>query len=118
MLNLQRNLSNVNTDFRTNPRIEFHYPVVIIGVDANAHIVDFSLGGFYIRTDSPLQLVNNQKVKLIIKLPEERSGVTVKAEVVHLDENGFGCKLCDLQPEVNRVLSNYFNMFSGMLPIE
>ncbi len=118
MLNLQRNFSSVSTDFRVNPRIEFHYPVVIIGVDANAHIIDFSLGGFYIQTDSPLRMVKNQKVKLIIKLPEERAGVTVKVEVVHLDENGFGCRLCDPQPDVNRVLSNYFNMFSGMLPIE
>lgn len=118
MLNLQRNMTRVINEYRADPRIEFHYPVVLIGFDANARIIDFSLGGFYIQTDAPVKIKESRKIKLFLRFPEEKSGVTVKAEVVHQDQNGFGCKLYDVQPRANYVLSKYFNMFSGMLPID
>ena len=118
MLNLQRNTTRVNAEYRADPRIEFHYPVVLIGYDAKARIIDFSLGGFYIETDTPVTFAENQKIRLFLRFPEERAGVTVKVEVVHQDPNGFGCKLYDVQPDANFILSKYFNMYAGMLPIE
>jgi len=111
-------MASVNDEYRSEPRIELHYPVALIGFDARARIIDFSLGGFYIQTDSPLPLIENQKIKLLLRFPEEKAGLTVKVEVIHQDKGGFGCRLYDVQPEANSVLLKYFNMFSGMLPIE
>jgi hypothetical protein len=118
MLNLKRKLTSVSAEARVNPRIEFHYPVSILGIDANARIVDFSLGGLYIESECSMQILNNQKVSLILRLPEEKAGVIAKAQIIYRDQHGFGCKFCDIQPNVLKVLSSYFNMFSGILPIE
>ncbi len=118
MLNLKRNMASVNAEYRLDPRIEFHYPVVLIGFDVDAHIIDFSLGGFYIQVDSPAHIIKDQKIKLFLKFPEENVGITVKAKVVHQDKNGFGCRLYDVPPKASSILSRYFDMFTGMLPIE
>jgi hypothetical protein len=45
-------------------------------------------------------------------------GITVKAEVAHQDKNGFGCRLYDVPPKASSILSKYFDMFTGMMPIE
>jgi hypothetical protein len=118
MLNLKRNMANVTAEYRLDPRIEFHYPVALIGFDVKAHIIDFSVGGFYIQIDSPMHIIKDQKIRLFLKFPEENVGITVKAEVVHQDTNGFGCKLYDLRPKESSILSRYFDMFTGMLPVE
>jgi hypothetical protein len=118
MLNLQRNIASVSAEYRLDPRIEIHYPVVLIGFDVNARIIDFSLGGFYIQIDSPVHIIKKQKIKLFLRFPEEHMGITVKAEVVYQDMDGFGCKLYDVPPNITSILSKYFDMFTGMLPIE
>ena len=118
MLNLRRAYINPSADLRENPRIEFHFPVAIIGVESKASVVDFSLGGFFIETDSPAKLATGQKVNLALKLPGEKNGIMVKAEVVYKEETGFGCKLCDPTPETNQVLERCFGLFSCTLPLD
>lgn len=117
MLNLQRKWISVSDDYRSKPRIEFHFPVAIIGGDSQARIVDFSLSGFYIETDSVMSVAPNQKINLALKLPGEYNAIRLKAEVVHRDARGFGCKFCDMAADVTRALENCFNIFSGTLPV-
>lgn len=117
MLDLKREHIKTNAELREDPRIEFHVPATIIGIDAEAFIIDFSLGGFYIETDSSKVPSKGQKVNIALKLPNERNGVTVKAEVVYEGKNGFGCKLCDPAPEAKLILARCFNIFSETLPV-
>jgi len=117
MLDLRRKYIQTRAELRENPRIEFHLPVTIIGVDTEAYVIDFSLGGFYIETDATKMFNTGQKVKIALKLPCERNGIAVKAEVVYRSPNGFGCKFCNLLPETRQALERCFNIFSETLPI-
>lgn len=118
MLNLQRKHIGMDTELRVYPRIEFHYPVAIIGIDANAQIIDFSLNGFYVETDQVDEIKMDQKINLALKLSDEKILITVKAKVVHRDESGFGCKFWNPNPEVTEALERCFDLYAGMLPIE
>jgi len=118
MLNLRRAYIQTGADLRENPRIEFHFPITIIGLEARAFVVDFSLSGFFIETDSAAKLRVGQKVHLALKLPGEKTGIIVKADVVYTVSDGFGCKLCETAPETIQVLERCFNLFSSTLPVE
>ena len=118
MLNLQRNSIDVNSDSRINSRIEFHHPVVILGIDTMARIMDFSVGGFFIETDQMAKINMGQRLNLALKLPEERAFMTIKAQVFPRDEAGFGCKLLNQNDKERQALEQCFELFSGMLPIE
>jgi hypothetical protein len=118
MQNLNRILTDDEAESRENPRIQFHCPAAVVGVDPNARVVDFSLSGFYIETKDPSKISPNQKVNIFLKLPEEKAGVTIRATVVHRDDNGFGCEFNSVNTEVHEMLSRCFQMFSCMLPID
>lgn len=118
MLRFQRDLKKVNSDSRENSRIEFHHPVVILGIDTMARILDFSLGGFYIETAQTTKIKNGQRLNLALKLPEEKAFMSLKAQVVHRDDNGFGCQLLSQSHEQDQALKKCFEVFSGMLPID
>jgi hypothetical protein len=118
MLNLQRKHIGMDTELRVYPRIEFHYPVAIIGIDANAQIIDFSLNGFYVETDQVDEIKMDQKINLALKLSDEKILITVKAKIVHRDKSGFGCKFWNPNPEVITALERCFDLYAGMLPIE
>jgi hypothetical protein len=117
MLNLRREHVEKTKDLRGDPRIEFHIPAAIIGIDSEASIIDFSLGGFYIETHSNQILKPGQKVSISLKLPNERIGITVKAQVMYSSDGGFGCKLLEPTVETISVLEECFNIFSGTLPV-
>ena len=118
MLRFQRDLKKVNSDSRDNSRIEFHHPIVILGIDTMARILDFSLGGFYIETTQKAKINNGQSLSLALKLPEEKAFMTLKAQVVHRDDKGFGCRLLSQGPKEAQALKKCFDVFSGMLPID
>lgn len=118
MLNLQRKHIGMDAELRVYPRIEFHFPITIIGVDTNAQIIDFSLNGFYIETDQVNKMKKDQKINLALKLPDENILITVKAIIVHLDQLGLGCKFWNPNPETIEALESCFEVYSGMLPIE
>ena len=100
------------------PRIEFHYPVTIIGMDTHAKIIDFSLNGFYIETRQVDSLSKGQRVNLALKLPDEIKSILIKAQLVYLDERGFGCQFTELAPDAKAVLERCFDLHAGMLPID
>jgi hypothetical protein len=118
MLRFQRDLKTVDSDSRKNSRIEFHHPVVILGVDTMARILDFSLGGFYVETAQLAKIKNGQRLSLALKLPEEKAFMALKAQVVHRDAKGFGCQLLGQSHEEAQALKKCFEVFSGMLPID
>ena len=118
MLRLQSNFKSVSADSRENSRIEFHLPVVILGIDTMARILDFSLGGFYIETDQKADIINGQRLSLALKLPDEKAFIALKAQVVHRDDKGFGCQLLSQSHEAAQALKKCFELFSGMLPID
>lgn len=118
MLHLKWELADCEVESRENPRIQFHCPAAVVGVDPDARILDFSLGGFYIETKKPMKICLNQKVNIYLKLPEEKTGVTIRAKVVHRDQNGFGCEFNNVNAEIQEMLSRCFHMFSCMLPID
>lgn len=118
MLNLRRKHIDTNSEQRETPRIEFHEPATIIGIDSEAHVVDFSLGGFYIESESSTGLKVGQRINIALKLPNERNGITVKAEVVYGTAKGFGCKLINPTPNAIATLERCFAIFSGTLPVD
>lgn len=117
MLDLKREHINKHSELREEPRIEFHFPVTIIGFDTEACVVDFSLGGFFIETDSTAMPKPGQKVSIALRLPTEQKTITVRAEVIYRAGKGFGCKLCNPSPENRDILERCFTVFSGTLPV-
>lgn len=117
MLNLRREHVEKSEDLREDPRIEFHMPATIIGIDSKASLVDFSLGGFYIETHTNRIPKPGQKLNIALKLPTERIGITVKAQVVYCSDEGFGCRLLERTAEIIDVLERCFHIFSGTLPV-
>lgn len=117
MLDLKREHIDKDNELREEPRIEFHFPVTIIGFDTKACVVDFSLSGFFIETDLSRMPNPGQKVNIALKLPFEQKTITVRAEVVYRAGKGFGCKLCNPSDENREALERCFTVFSGTLPV-
>ena len=118
LLNLQRKHINIDIESRMLPRIEFHYPVTIVGIDSDSRIIDFSMNVFYVETDQVARIIKKQKINLALKLPGEKTAITIKVEVVYRDGCGFGCKFWNPNPEVLQSLERCFDIYSGMLPFE
>ena len=118
MVFFKRQHIEVGTDRRKNTRIEFHIPVVILGVDAEAQIVDFGLEGFHIELTSDLELAVDQQIYLALRLPTERDPVRIKAKIVYIDGKGVGCRFTELAPTLLEKLERCFNVFNATLPIE
>jgi hypothetical protein len=118
MVLYKRRHIEVDTDRRRNTRIEFHVPVVILGIDAEAQIVDFSLDGFHIELTSDLELAIGQQVYLALRLPTERDPLRIKAKIVYIDGKGIGCRFTDMAPLLLQKLERCFSVFTSTLPIE
>jgi hypothetical protein len=114
----KRRYIEVDADRRRNTRIEFHIPVVILGVDAEAQIVDFSLEGFHIELTSDLELAVGQQIYLALRLPTERDPVRIKAKIVYIDGKGIGCHFIDVAPPMLEKLERCFSVFTATLPID
>jgi hypothetical protein len=118
MVLLKRQYIDVDANRRRNTRIEFHIPVVILGVDAEAQIVDFSLDGFHIELTSDLELAVGQQIYLALRLPTERDPLRIKAKIVYIDGKGIGCRFTEATPPMIEKLDRCFNVFNATLPIE
>lgn len=117
MVNLRRKHISVKAERRNNTRIEFHLPVVILGVDTKAQIVDFSLDGFHIALGKKTTLAIGRHINLALRLPSEKNVLKIKAKVVYKDEKGIGCRFIDQTPQLQDVLERCFNIFNATLPI-
>ena len=80
-------------------------------------IINQSDDGFYIETELSSMPKTGQKVKIALRLPSERNVITLKAQVVYENSEGFGCKLCDPTPETLGILERCFDIFSGTLAV-
>ena len=118
MVLFKRRHIEVDADRRRNTRIEFHIPVVILGIDAEAQIVDFSLEGFHIELTSDLELAVGQQIYLALRLPTEKDPLRIKAKIVYIDGKGIGCRFTEIAPPLLAKLERCFNVFTSTLPIE
>lgn len=118
MVKLRRQFIEVEKDRRNNQRIEFHYPVVILGIDEKAQIVDFSPEGFHIELSSDQRLAIGRNINLALKLPTEKRVLKMRAKVTYQDKRGIGCKLVDSTPYIFESLERCFNIFNATLPLE
>ena len=118
MVKLRRQFIEVENDRRNNQRIEFHYPVVILGIDEKAQILDFSPEGFFIELSSDQPLAVDRSINLALKLPDEKSVLKIRARVTYQDKSGIGCKLVDATPHIHNSLERCFNIFNSTLPLE
>jgi hypothetical protein len=118
MTNLNNESMQGNSDRRKHPRIAFHVPVSVMGLNEKARVVDFSLNGFFVQMDARGKLKEGQQVRLALRFPQEKASTVIKAKVVHIDQNGFGCQFVNLSPLINEQLEKIFDMYSGTLPIE
>ena len=118
MVKLRRQFVEVDNDRRNNQRIEFHYPVVILGIDEKAQILDFSPEGFHIELSSDQRLAVGRNINLALKLPDEKSVLNIRAKVTYQDNSGIGCKLVDGTPRIYDALERCFNIINSTLPLE
>jgi hypothetical protein len=118
MVLLKRRYIEVNADRRKNTRIEFHIPVVILGIDAEAQIVDFGLEGFHIELTSNLELAVGQHLYLALRLPTESDPLRIKAKIVYVEDKGIGCRFTDVAAPLLEKLERCFNVFNATLPID
>jgi hypothetical protein len=107
----------VHKERRTRPRIAFHLPVSIMGLNEDAHVLDFSVDGFFVQMDNPRKLKEGQQVRLALRFPHEKNSTVIKAKVIRTQINGFGCQVIDKDPLVIEMLEQSFDLFSATLPI-
>ena len=81
MVNFKRQHIDVSSERRRTHRIEFHYPVVVLGVDDKARILDFSPNGFYIEMTAKDKPSVGRYINLALKLPTERRVLKIKTRV-------------------------------------
>ena len=70
------------------------------------------------QTKQTAKINNGQRLSLALKLPDEKAFMALKAQVVHRDDKGFGCRLLSQGPKEVQALKKCFDVFSGMLPID
>ena len=116
--NLSSETMQGNSDRRKYPRISFHVPVSVMGLNEEARVVDFSLNGFFVQMNARSKLTEGQQVRLALKFPHGKTSTVIKAKVVYIDQKGFGCQFVHLSPLINEQLEKIFDMYSGTLPIE
>lgn len=118
MVNLKRKYVKVKSERRNNDRIEFHYPIVILGIDEKAEILDFSPDGFFIEMHTKANLPIGRHVNLALKLPTEKEVLRLRAKIAYKDKNGIGCKLVDTTIQLYESLERCFNIINSTLPLE
>lgn len=118
MVNLKRKYIKVDKERRNNDRIEFHYPVVVLGIDEEARILDFSPEGLYIEMHTQKRLTVGRHVNLALKLPTEKEVLRLRAKIAYADKNGIGCQLVDTGVNIYKSLERCFNIINSTLPID
>lgn len=118
MVNLRRQYLSVESDRRYSNRIEFHYPIVILGFNEKAKILDFSPDGFYIETRIQNKLAVGRQINLALKLPIDKEVLRLRAKVAYKDNNGIGVQVVDLTQKLYLALERCFNIFNSTLPID
>ena len=109
---------DVKVDRREHPRLLFHCPVFISGIDGVGRIIDISLGGVYISLAGAMSLPNGQQIELRMKLPTEDQALRVKGKIITTTQQGLRCMFVDLTTKQKEAIAYCFDTFRDTLPIE
>jgi len=106
-------------DRRKGPRLDFHCPLLIQGVEGEYTITDISLEGAFIECDTPPQSLFTVKqiLNLLIRLPTEENPTEVKALIANVREHGVGCRFIGLSKASQEAIHRCFNVAKHSIPI-
>lgn len=102
---------------RKQPRIDFHLPVMIKGVKGLNKTQDFSLCGLFVEIQDTSKFKEGDEVTLIMRLPQEKNSMQVKARVMRVTKKGIGVEFVDLSPQHAMALEFCFHVFKHTIPL-
>ncbi|MBW1740613.1 MAG: PilZ domain-containing protein [Deltaproteobacteria bacterium] len=104
-------------DKRKKPRIEFRLPVMIKGQPGLKKIKDFSLCGLFIEVQNASQFKPGDEIDLLMKLPDHKNAIQVRARVVRVAQKGIGVEFIDMNPQHAMALEFCFHVFKNTIPL-
>jgi Tfp pilus assembly protein PilZ len=106
-------------DRRIGPRLDFHCPVLIQGMEGAFTITDISLEGAFIECGnaSESQFKLGQIMLLLIRLPTEDNPTEIKATVANVRTHGVGCRFLGLSKISKDAIHRCFNVAKHSIPI-
>jgi hypothetical protein len=118
-IDLRRQIQDAGCEKRDTPRIEFHCPVKIQGVNREKRVTNLSVGGLFIECENILihKLRIGKKLDLLIKLPTYDELLTVKVRIASVGNRGIGCNFVNLNQKSKKAIRDCFNVFKHTLPI-
>jgi c-di-GMP-binding flagellar brake protein YcgR len=116
-VDFRRNVAQVGADGRRHPRIEFHCPVRIEGLNGVHKVTDISLGGVFVEFQEPIKLQVGETRQLTIKVPTEYDPIKVKAEVANARHRGVGFKFVELTGKNQEMIRFCFDTFKDTIPL-
>lgn len=114
-----KTLEELAKDRRKGPRLDFHCPVLIQGMEGEFIITDISLEGAFIECDNPSesQVKVGQTFLLLIRLPTEDNPTEIKASIANVRKHGIGCRFVGLTKNAKDAIHRCFNVAKHSIPI-
>jgi Tfp pilus assembly protein PilZ len=106
-------------DRRIGPRLDFHCPVLIQGIEGEFTITDISLEGAFIECDNATQsqFKTGQMLHLLIRLPTEDNPTEIKASIANVRAHGVGCRFIGLSKISKDAIHRCFNVAKHSIPL-
>lgn len=118
---LQRTIAvrklNMGKEGRKAPRIDFYLPVMIKGYKGLNKTRDFSLSGLFIQVQGTSRFKQGDEIELVMKLPQEKNAIRVKARVMRVTSKGIGVEFVDLSTQHAMALEYCFHVFKHTIPL-
>ena len=118
-LNSRRKTADVTKERRKEPRLDFHCPVLIQGIQGSYKMTDVSLEGAFIEYRNPPEPLSQvgQTLQLLIRLPTEDEPTAVKARVANVRKHGMGWRFVGMVRDAEEAIHRCFNVAKHSLPI-
>ncbi len=116
-VDVRRNIADVSENQRRYPRLEFHCPARIQGVEGVFRVTDISMGGLFLEYKNPASFEVGQILQLVIKVPTEYDQVRLRVRVANLRKRGVGLRFVDLTGRNQEVIRFCFETFKDTVPI-
>lgn len=116
-LDFRREIASNYDEKRRYPRLEFHCPVKIQGLDGVHKVTDIGMGGVFVEVKGTGHVKVGQVLQLAVKLPNEYEPIKLKARVANVRKRGIGFKFVDLSRENQEVIRVCFNAFKDTIPL-
>ncbi|MBW2107508.1 MAG: PilZ domain-containing protein [Deltaproteobacteria bacterium] len=104
-------------DKRKHPRIDFHLDISLRGRKGPQQIRNFSLYGVFLRTRNPTQYHVGDRIRVVMKLPNEEHDMEVNGRVAHVSERGIGVEFLDLAVQDAVAMEFCFHVFKHTTPL-